>query len=1174
MNNQTITEVSRVTFISGAAKVRTPDGELHDLKVGDILQPGTQVILADASIFVVEATSSEVPGAAAPEAVASTELPADQQPSMPGMGAAAGDDVLAQINQLQQAILAGDDPTQAFEAAAAGVAANAGGRGPGSGNSGFIAVDRVGNATIAAAGYETAAQHAAPQAHFDEPAAFIPRGDTTAPLAPTVIITDDVNNDGFLSNAELGNATTVDTRVNLPPDAVVGDTLIITDGITSQTLVLTPDDIAAGFYDTTFARPAEGDTLTVTATVTDAAGNMSDPGSDSAILDTTATAAPTVTITTDGDNNGRISLAEQGSATTDAVRIGIPVTAVAGNTLNMTDGITPQMHVLTAADITNGYYDTTFAKPAEGGTLTVTATVTDMAGNTSLPGSDSAILDITATAAPTVTITTDGDNNGRISLAEQGSATTDAVRIGIPVTAVAGDTLNMTDGITPQTHVLTAADITNGYYDTTFAKPAEGGTLTVTATVTDMAGNTSLPGSDYAVLDTLEPPRPVVTIVDDNNPDDHLLNENELGTDHVQISVDIDEGELANGGYVTLEITSGESRTVELYLANAGDDVLTSRTPGDTHVYAYDAATGIITFTELTPAEGGTVQVEATQTDLAGNESLPGSDYAVLDTLEPPRPVVTIVDDNNPDDHLLNENELGTDHVQISVDIDEGELANGGYVTLEITSGESRTVELYLANAGDDVLTSRTPGDTHVYAYDAATGIITFTELTPAEGGTVQVEATQTDLAGNESLPGSDYAVLDTLEPPRPLVTIVDDNNPDDHLLNENELGTDHVQISVDINEGELANGGYVTLEIISGESRTVELYLANAGDDVLTSRTPGDTHVYAYDAATGIITFTELTPAEGGTVQVEATQTDLAGNESLPGSDYAVLDTLEPPRPLVTIVDDNNPDDHLLNENELGTDHVQISVDINEGELANGGYVTLEIISGESRTVELYLANAGDDVLTSRTPGDTHVYAYDAATGIITFTELTPAEGGTVQVEATQTDLAGNESLPGSDYAVLDTLEPPRPVVTIVDDNNPDDHLLNENELGTDHVQISVDIDEGELANGGYVTLEITSGESRTVELYLANAGDDVLTSRTPGDTHVYAYDAATGIITFTELTPAEGGTVQVEATQTDLAGNESLPGSDYAVLDTLEPPRPLVTIVDDNNPGRPSAE
>ncbi len=172
MNNQTITEVSRVTFISGVAKIRTPDGEIHDLKVGDILQPGTEVLLSDASVFVIEGASGE--------AVAATELPADQQPAMPAMGAApenadtttagtgelgatTGDagiggaatgQTLAQINQLQQAILAGQDPTQAFEAAAAGVAADAGGGGPGSGNSGFISIDRVGNATIAEAGYE------------------------------------------------------------------------------------------------------------------------------------------------------------------------------------------------------------------------------------------------------------------------------------------------------------------------------------------------------------------------------------------------------------------------------------------------------------------------------------------------------------------------------------------------------------------------------------------------------------------------------------------------------------------------------------------------------------------------------------------------------------------------------------------------------------------------------------------------------------------------------------------------------------------------------------------------------------------------------------------------------------------------------------------------------------
>ncbi len=33
-----ITEVSHVISISGVARIRTPDGVLHELKVGDVLQ--------------------------------------------------------------------------------------------------------------------------------------------------------------------------------------------------------------------------------------------------------------------------------------------------------------------------------------------------------------------------------------------------------------------------------------------------------------------------------------------------------------------------------------------------------------------------------------------------------------------------------------------------------------------------------------------------------------------------------------------------------------------------------------------------------------------------------------------------------------------------------------------------------------------------------------------------------------------------------------------------------------------------------------------------------------------------------------------------------------------------------------------------------------------------------
>ncbi|WP_038174165.1 hypothetical protein, partial [Vibrio breoganii] len=54
-----------------------------------------------------------------------------------------------------------------------------------------------------------------------------------------------------------------------------------------------------------------GETLEVIATITDQAGNESAEGRDSATMgDTTATAAPTVVITEDGNNDGIIGRTE------------------------------------------------------------------------------------------------------------------------------------------------------------------------------------------------------------------------------------------------------------------------------------------------------------------------------------------------------------------------------------------------------------------------------------------------------------------------------------------------------------------------------------------------------------------------------------------------------------------------------------------------------------------------------------------------------------------------------------------------------------------------------------------------------------------------------------------------------------------------------------------------
>ncbi len=200
MKNLTITEVSHVTTIVGVAKFRTPDGVLHELQVGDILQPGMEILLDGASNFAFEK--------GLPEAIQAPEQPADQQPSMPAMGAANGeqtasangDQTTAQINALQQAILSGQDPTQAFEAAAAGIAADAGGTGPGSGNGGFISVARVGDSTIANAGYDTTAPTADQLLQIDTPAAPTTNSPTIVTPDTNTIAEDTVATGNVLAN--------------------------------------------------------------------------------------------------------------------------------------------------------------------------------------------------------------------------------------------------------------------------------------------------------------------------------------------------------------------------------------------------------------------------------------------------------------------------------------------------------------------------------------------------------------------------------------------------------------------------------------------------------------------------------------------------------------------------------------------------------------------------------------------------------------------------------------------------------------------------------------------------------------------------------------------------------------------------------------------------------------
>nr|WP_312230039.1 Calx-beta domain-containing protein [Pseudomonas sp.] len=402
-------------------------------------------------------------------------------------------------------------------------------------------------------------------------------------------------------------------RVGLPAGAVAGDTLVITNGTTPQTVTLTAAQITAGFVTTTFPSPGEGNSITVEATLRDQFGNTSEKDTDTAKVDTlagTTGAAPVVTITEDANNDGIISKAELNGPID--VRVGLPAGAVAGDTLVITNGTTPQTVTLTAAQITAGFVTTTFANPGEGNTLTVEATLRDQFGNTSEKGTDTAKVDTlagTTGAAPVVTITEDANNDGIISKAELNGPVD--VRVGLPAGAVAGDTLVITNGTTPQTVTLTAAQITAGFVTTTFPSPGEGNTLTVEATLQDQFGNTSNKGTDSARVDTLAGATgaaPTVEIREDIN-NDGVIGQNEL-SGAIDVRVGLPAGSVAGD---TISVTDGTTiKTFTLTTAQI--------------------TTGHVDTTFANPGEGKTITVEATLQDQFGNTSGKGSDQALVNS--------------------------------------------------------------------------------------------------------------------------------------------------------------------------------------------------------------------------------------------------------------------------------------------------------------------------------------------------------------------------------------------------------------------------------------------------------------------------------------------------------------------------------------------------------------
>ncbi|HGY1001525.1 TPA: Ig-like domain-containing protein, partial [Aeromonas salmonicida subsp. salmonicida] len=375
-------------------------------------------------------------------------------------------------------------------------------------------------------------------------------------------------------------------------------------------------------------------TIDASVTSTDAAGN-STTKSDTENY-TVDTVAPDLGIDLDpiavgGDNvvnqaeaDGKTPVTLSGTVNGDA-NVGDTVTLTLG------DGSKLTTQVVTLGNGQLGFSTSTTADKLVGGSsVTAEISVTDAAGN-STTKSDTENYRVD-TVAPDLGIDLDpivvgGDNvvnqaeaDGKTPVTLSGTVNGDA-NVGNTVTLTLGDGSKLT------TQVVTLGNGQLGFSTSTTADKLVGGSsVTAEISVTDAAGNsTTKSDTENYIVDNVAAPAPTVTIIDDAN-NDQLLTKTEIGSDQIQVRADVNHQDLAAGGKVTLTITNGGSeRTVELTLKADG-----TLQPSDGNAYSYNVATGVIGWTETTPANGKSLTVTATQTDKAGNVSLPGSDTATL----------------------------------------------------------------------------------------------------------------------------------------------------------------------------------------------------------------------------------------------------------------------------------------------------------------------------------------------------------------------------------------------------------------------------------------------------------------------------------------------------------------------------------------------------------------
>jgi hypothetical protein len=300
-------------------------------------------------------------------------------------------------------------------------------------------------------------------------------------------------------------ATTLTLAASAPTDtttatqaiaAVVGN--MVTAVNAAVTAATTLNLASSATIDTLFTN-STGGSIASTAAIADAKSGVAAISTattlsavtlaQSDVLDNTAPATPGIDLLAGSDSGGS-STDNLTNDTTPTLRVTLEAAksdgsaVVAGDTVSIKNGSTTAgTHVVTSAEITQGYADVTPSAVADG-VYTLTAIVTDKAGNISAASSSLVVTVDSAAAAPTLALTSDTGTSATDKITSNGAYTASGAETGATVEY--------------------SSNGTSGWSAT--APTAAAGSNTVYVRQTDAAGNVSAASTALTfTLDTTAP---------------------------------------------------------------------------------------------------------------------------------------------------------------------------------------------------------------------------------------------------------------------------------------------------------------------------------------------------------------------------------------------------------------------------------------------------------------------------------------------------------------------------------------------------------------------------------------------------------------------------------------------------------------------------------------------